>query len=111
MLPSFCNDTVYRLRAGTKTERGSTVPDWNSLNRLMIEGCSVQPAATSSTTDGRVLGVSENLTAYLPENADVEAGDRIEYDGKIYQINGEPKAWKAVMNLSNIQLNLSRWEG
>ena len=111
MLPSFCNDTVYRLRAGTKTERGSTVPDWNNPNRLMIEGCSVQPAATSSTTDGRVLGVSENLTAYLPENADVKAGDRIEYDGKIYQINGKPKAWKAVMNLSNIQLNLSRWEG
>ena len=111
MLPSFCNETIYRLRPGTKMERGSPVPDWSSPDRLRIDDCSVQPTATSTSMDGRILGVSESLTAYLPEDADVKAGDRIEYRGSAYTIMGEPKFWKGVRNLSNIQLNLQKWSG
>ena len=33
------------------------------------------------------------------------------FDGVVYTINGEPKRWTGAFNLSNIQLNLSRWEG
>ena len=111
MLPSFCSEIVYRLRPGTKYERDSAIPDWNNPDRLRIEGCSIQPSATSSYMDGRVMGISESLTAYLPEDADVKAGDRIEYKGEAYTIMGEPKSWKGVRNLSNMQLNLSRWTG
>lgn len=113
MLPSFCNDEITRVRPGTKTVRGSVVPDWDAsvITTLVIKGCSVQPSATTLSQDGRVLGVSEQLTAYLPEGSDVKAGDRIIYGGDVYTINGEPKAWKAAFNLSNIQLNLIRWEG
>ena len=113
MLPSFCNQEITRIRPGTKTLRGSTVPDWSEseVTRLVIKGCSVQPSATSLSQDGRVLGISEGLTAYLPEGSDVKAGDRIEFDGNVYTINGEPKAWTAPFTRSNIQLNLTRWEG
>ena len=111
MLPSFCTEDVIRIRPGTKEERGSAIPDWSNPDRLLIEGCSVQPAATSLSQDGRVLGISEGLTAYLPEDSDVEAGDRIEYNGNVYTITGEPKIWKAPMNLSNMQLNLMLWRG
>jgi len=111
MLPSFCTDEVIRIRPGTKTERGSTIFDWNNTDRLLIEGCSVQPAATTLSQDGRVLGTSESMTAYLPDDSDVKAGDRIEYDGKVYTIMGDPKIWKGPLNMSNMQLNLSRWEG
>lgn len=113
MLPSFCNQEVIRLRpTKTKTLRGSVVPDWSEdVDQLIIGGCSVQPAATSTTTDGRVLGVSEQMTAYLPEYADVMEGDRINFEGVVYEINGKPKRWKAAANLSHIQLNLTRWEG
>ena len=113
MLPSFCSQTITRIRPGTKTVRGSEVPDWNDekVSKLEIGGCSVQPAATSTSLDGRVLGVSEQMTAYLPETADVMAGDRIEFDGEVYEINGAPKRWEAAANLSNIQLTLTRWEG
>lgn len=78
---------------------------------LEIDGCSVQPAATTSTFDGRVNGTTEQLTAYLPEDADVEAGDRIIYEGDTYTIMGKPKKWKGARNLSNIQLTLEKWEG
>lgn len=113
MLPSFCNQEITRVRPGTKEERGSTIPDWDptKVDEKKIAGCSIQPAATSTTYDGRVLGISEQLTAYLPEGADVQAGDRIVFDGATYAINGEPKTWTAAGNLHNIQLTLSRWEG
>lgn len=111
MLPSWANQTITRIRPGTKTLRGSDVPDWNNVTELTIEGCSVQPTATSLSQDGRVLGINEQMTAYLPEGSDVLAGDRIRYEGKIYTINGEPKKWQSPFTRSHVQLNLSLWEG
>lgn len=113
MLPSFCTQEITRIRPGTRELRGSTIPDWSEdkITKLVIKGCSIQPAATSLSQDGRVLGISESLTAYLPEGSDVLAGDRILFDGQTYEINGEPKKWTAARSLSNIQLTLTRWEG
>jgi hypothetical protein len=113
MLPSFCNQEITRIRPGTTTARGSAIPDWSAeaVDTLKITGCSVQPATTSLTQDGRVLGISEGMTAYLPEGSDVRPGDRILFDGQVFTINGEPKAWAGPFTRSNIQLNLIRWEG
>ena len=113
MLPTFCKQEVTRLRPGTKTERGSLIFDWSAdkISKQKITGCSVQPSATTLSQDGRVLGVSETLTAYLPEGSDVQAGDRIQYDGDVYTIQGEPRHWQGAANLSHIQLTLIRWEG
>ena len=111
MLPSFCKQEITRIRPGTKGSRGSTIPDWSKATELVIKGCSVQPATTSLSQDGRVLGIAEGWTAYLPEGSDVKAGDRIRFEGEIYTINGEPKKWTAAGRLSHIQLNLMRWQG
>lgn len=111
MLPSFCKQTITRVRPGTTTSRGSTIPDWTKATTKDISGCSVQPVSTSLSEDGRVLGISEQLIAYLPEGSDVQAGDRIIFNGDSYTITGEPKVWVGAFNMSNIQLNLSRWEG
>ena len=46
-LPSWVNDTVTRIRAGTIEERGTIYPDWDHVNELDISGCSMQPAGTS----------------------------------------------------------------
>lgn len=113
MLPSFCRQTITRIRPGTREVRGSIIPDWSAsaVDTLKISGCSVQPTGTSLSQDGRVLGISEQWTAYIPEGSDVKAGDRIEFDGTVYTILGEPKKWTAPYNLSNIQLNLEVWKG
>lgn len=113
-LPSWANDTITRLRPGTTTSRGSTVPDWSSgkVNSLSITGCSVQPASTGLSQDGRVLGISEGLMIYLPPGSDVQAGDRISYDSKVYEINGEPKVWRsATGRVSHIAISVERWTG
>ena len=111
MLPTFANQVIYRVRPTYKESRGSMIPDWDKADRLEITGCSVQPSSTSLSQDGRVLGINNSWTAYLPEGSDVQAGDRIEFDGQVFTINGEPKKWTGALNLSNVQLNLTRWEG
>lgn len=113
MLPSFAKQTIVIVRPGTTVSRGSTIPDWSQdkVTKTTVNGCSVQPSTTSLSQDGRVLGISDSWTAYLPEGTNVEAGDHIEFDGKTYEINGEPRVWTGAFTKSNIQLNLVRWEG
>lgn len=112
MLPSFWKQSIIRIRPGTKTLRGSDVPDWDHADRLEVGNCSVQPASTTLSQDQRVLGISDGLTVYAPPMADVIEGDRIEYAGSIYTINGKPLQWpSATGGLDHIQLNLMRWRG
>lgn len=111
MLPSFATQSVTRIRPGTKTSRGSTIPDWDNATSATISGCSVQPATTSLSQDGRVLGILDGMTAYLPEGSDVQEGDRIQYGGVTYTIDGAPRVWPTAGNLAHIQVNLRRWSG
>lgn len=112
MLPSFARQTIIRIRPASKTLRGSEVPDWSDVTRAIIPGCSVQPAGTTLSQDGRVLAFTDGLTVYLPPDADVKAGDRIEYAGETYTINGSPRVWPSASGgLDHIMLNLQRWSG
>lgn len=111
MLPSFCIQSVIRLRPKKRTARGSEILDWSDPDALTIRGCSVQPAATTMTEDGRELGVSDGLTIYMPPNADVIAGDRIRFNGADYEIQGEPRIWPSAGNLAHKQVNVMRWYG
>ena len=108
---SFWRQTIKRLRPGTTTERGSTVYDWSKPDELEIPECSVQPASTSLSQDGRILGVQDGLTVYAPVDADVKAGDRIQFGDAVYTINGDPLVWPGVSRMQHIQLNLQRWRG
>lgn len=112
MVASFATQTITRVRPGTKTLRGSEMPDWSNTTSISISGCSVQPATTTLSQDGRVLGISDGWTAFLPFGADVKAGDKIVFNGNEYAINGEPREWiSPTGNRSNVQLNLMRWSG
>lgn len=112
MLPSWANDTVTRIRPTVRTVRGSDVPDWSNPSTLEISGCTVQPAGTMLSQDGRIQGIQDGYTCYLPPGADVAAGDRIQFGGNVYTINGEPQTWKSPTGrVSNMQLNLERWRG
>ena len=112
MLPSFCNQIVTRIRPSTVDSRGSTIFDWTNVNLLDIGGCSMQPASTSLTEDGRVLGISDLYTLFAPPDADIEAGDRIQFNGKVYEINGDVRVQpSATGHLDHIQVTLRRYHG
>lgn len=112
MLPSFCRQTVTRIRPGATTSRGSVAPDWTNATTKEITGCSMQPAGTSLSQDGRVLGIMDGLTCFMPADADVQAGDHIVFGGVTYEINGEVRRWpSATGTLDHIELNLVRYAG
>lgn len=111
-LPSWFTQSVTRIRPGSTTSRGTTIPDWSNTTTATISGCSVQPAGTSLSQDGRVLGISESFTLYMPYGADVQEGDRVTYGDETYVVIGVPKPWiSATGNLSNTQVTIERWDG
>lgn len=111
-LPSWANDTIARLRPHVTLVRGSEILDWTDPDALEITGCSMQPAGTSLSQDGRVLGIEGRYTCFLPLGSDVQEGDRIVFGDATYTITGAPQVWKSPTGLvSNIQLPLERWAG
>ena len=112
MLPQFMKQTITRLRPLYIVERGSSIPDFTDCSKTEISGCSIQPAETSLSEDGRVLGITDGLTVYAPFDSDVKAGDMIEVDGEVYEIFGLPRKWTSPTGaLSNMQINLKRYSG
>ncbi len=112
MLPTFMNKSVIVIKPGSKTVRGQTVPDWEHSTQSTIPNCSMQPASTTLSQDGRVLAVTDRFTCFMPANADVDAGDRISYKGKTYTIEGDPRDWEsASTRLDHLELNLIRYRG
>lgn len=109
---SIMSDDVVRIRPGTKTVRDQELPDWDDPELLTISGCSMQPAGTTLDQDGRVLGISDGYNLYAPYDADIKAGDRIQYNDAIYTISGDVRVWKSPSRrLDHLVINLERWQG
>lgn len=111
MLLKMWQTTVTRIRPGTKTERGSSVPDWDNPSTLDIGECLIQPADTILSQDGRVLGIRDGVTLCAPVDADIKAGDRIQYGDEVYTIDGDPLVWRGIGKLEHMKVNLQRWRG
>ncbi|MBQ1292883.1 MAG: hypothetical protein IIY21_02510 [Clostridiales bacterium] len=112
MLPSFCRDTVTRIRPGEKDSRGSTIPDWDNVTTVAIPGCSMQPASTTLSQDGRVLGITDTYTLFAPPDADIEAGDHIEFRNKVFEIDGDVRVQpSATGRLDHLNITLKRYQG
>ena len=112
MLHPWMTDIVTRVRPGTKTVRGSEVPDWDKATIKDITDCSMQPASTTLSQDGRVLGISDGYTLYAPLDADIQAGDHITYAGITYTITGDVRKWNSPTGaMAHLVVNLMRWSG
>ena len=111
MLPSFCTQEVKRIRPSTKESRGSMILDWSNVSNLTIEGCSMQPASTTLSEDGRVLGISDLYTLFTPPDADIDAGDRIEFEGKTFTVVGDVRVQPAASRIQHKEISLRRYHG
>ena len=109
---TFFTESVTRIRPGTTTSRGTVIPDWDNTETATINGCSVQPSSTTLSQDGRVLGISDSFTLYMPFDADVAEGDRIVFGDDTYTVIGVPSPWRSPTGrVSNKQVQLERWAG
>lgn len=113
MLPTFANQTVRIVRPGTKEVRGVPVFDWDNTTEHDVTKCSVQPASTSRNfASARVLNIQDAYTLYAQPGADIQAGDRVEVNGKTYSVDGDAEVWRSPTGrVSNVQFLLRRWEG
>lgn len=111
MLPSFCQESITVLRAQTVTDRGSEIKDWSNAESFIVSGCSVQ----ISSSDFSYLGRENNhdtFTLYAPMNADIQAEDRVIYNGETYLISSVPYVWKSPTgSTSHLECSIERWVG
>lgn len=110
-LPTFAKDTVTVARAATTNKRGVSVKDWGNAKTHTIDGCSFQPQSTSSGLDTREA-VIVRAKLYLPPGSDIQAGDRVSFDGETFLIDGAPLTKRSPSGrLSHIIAFLVDWEG
>lgn len=112
-LPSFCRDTVVRLRPRSKMVRGTSVPDWHDPDKLEIAGCSIQELTTGSDrANRRDNSVSVGARLYAPSDADIRDGDRIVADGQTWLVEGHPLPKRSPTGrVSHLAVALGAWRG
>lgn len=96
-IESTFDKTVTRLRASSKADQyGNTVPDWSSPATLMLAARVappiLKPRLGSHAADEDMSGrdaIRHDLEIWVA-NDDVQATDRMSFDGLTYEIMGNP---------------------
>ena len=63
--------------------------------RTDITDCAVAPRSSSDITEPARQGVLIGLTVYAPIGADIQPTDRIEFDGDLFDIDGDIGKWRS----------------
>lgn len=109
---SFMTSTVTRLRAPIATKNGMDYFDWANATSATITNVQVVAQSTSRIFEDRVLNTSDRRTLRARYDADIQAGDRIVYEGVTYEIEGEVFHTKSPTGrVSSTRCTLVRWNG
>jgi hypothetical protein len=100
--------TVVRAPDGFDAE-GNSNTDWSSAQRATVQG-QVEPAASSENRDDRDQ-VATTYTVRLPPGTAVGPRDRLEWNGTILEVTGDPLPWSGLTALDHIQLTATRIRG
>lgn len=87
-MPSVC--TIRRETGTTRDAYGDPVAAWTDVASNVPCRVSRTDLGTEQVTGVRVLADVSTHAASLPWDTDVHAGDQLEYDGKKYEVTGEP---------------------
>lgn len=86
-------DRVTRLRAVlTSDDYGNQARDWATASAVDYPA-EVGPTSTTEDVDDQQR-TTTRWRAILPPLADVEATDRIRWDGQDFEVDGEVECWK-----------------
>jgi hypothetical protein len=121
----FFFDSLTRVRAGTRTDRGgNTAPDWapNAVDRLQVEQLNVQPASQTegnSTSSGAADPTRDAVTTGWRVQSqegtapDIRALDRLEWRGQIFEVQGEVAEWPDPLtgSVHHIEFTMNRATG
>lgn len=91
-------DVVTRLRAAETTDpfSGEQVRgDWENPDRKSIKIFAFEPGSSTERDSITEQSVSVVATIYADYDADVTANDRIDIDGMVFAVVGEPGRWRS----------------
>lgn len=112
MLPSWCRDSVDVWRAPLVAVRGTEERDWANAAKHTVTGCSVQPSTTSTGWNDPREALTASMTLYAPPGADVMAGDRVDFGGASYRVDGIAMPWRSPTGaVDHLMAYLVGWEG
>ncbi|MFF1820391.1 hypothetical protein ACFVWG_24005 [Kribbella sp. NPDC058245] len=100
--------TITVVRPGTKpAEYGNTTqPDWANPTATTVAGCSVQPIPAPAYTVDQDSSQTR-WSVWAPGGTDVQATDRVLWNGDTYDVDGAPQRWH-FGRLSHVVINLRR---
>lgn len=98
------------VRPGTTTdEYNNQVPDWATATRSTWPARLEQLAGREVTADQQTQLADWIL--YLPPDAQVEGTDRVEHDGKTFEVVGPPNEATTPRRTSHLEVSLRHVQG
>ena len=112
MALSFMKDSVTVKRASAVNKNGMESRDWKNATSHTLSNVQVTPQATSRDFEGRVTQVSDRRTLRADYEADIQAGDRVVWNGDTYEVDGEVFHTKSPTGrISTTRCTLVRFKG
>ena len=109
---SFFRDTVTIIRAPLEVKNGSEYRNWNKATSHELEHVQVTAAGTSRDFAGRAESITDRRTLRANYDADIQEGDRVAFEGNLYEIDGEVFHTKSPTGrASSTRCTLMRWKG
>ena len=111
MLPSICRTTITVIRPCEEDRRGSKVLSFDNPATFKISGCSLQHSTTNANFEDRA-NTETSAILYLPPDADIKFGDRVEYRNTVYEVAGQPMYYDSPSGrLDFVSVYLRDWRG
>lgn len=109
---SFFRDSIIVIRAPIGEKNGGEYRDWNNASQFTINNVQVTARAPSQDFSGRLLNVADSRTLRANYDADIQEGDRVAYDGNLYEVDGEVFHTNSPTGrVSSTRCTLTRWTG
>lgn len=109
---SFFRDTVTIIRAPLEVKNGSEYRNWDKATSHELEHVQVTAAGTSRDFAGRTESITDRRTLRANYDADIQEGDRVAFEGNLYEIDGEVFHTKSPTGrASSTRCTLMRWKG
>lgn len=93
----LATETITVLRAPlVPNPYGSKTRDWTNPARTDVAGVSIQPATTTEDVRDREQ-LANTYQLFTPRGIDLDllATDRVEWNGRVLQVVGDPNRWPA----------------
>lgn len=109
---SFMTDTATVIRAPLITVNGGQIRNWPGAAMHTLSRIQITAQSTSRDFEGRVTQVTDRRTLRAPYDADIQPGDRVQWNGVTYEVDGEVFHTKSPTGrVSSTRCTLVRWEG